>query len=133
MLPLLEDYAKQLQKDEDHAKLQNTIGRQSYYMPPDSVSPEEWSEFSNVYQVHCPQVFMDNIIRDVSPQQVFTTHLSLINVIVDIITILLLFSRSTGDGVSYGQSVSTLPPKFPWFHGVDCSSVLLSSSATRHK
>ena len=65
MLPLLEDYVKQLHKIDANARRQNTIGRQSYYMPSDSVSPEEWSEFSNVYQVHCPQVFMDNIIRDV--------------------------------------------------------------------
>jgi hypothetical protein len=34
-------------------------------MPSDTVSPDEWSEFDNVYQVHCPKVFLNNAIRDV--------------------------------------------------------------------
>src|ERR1700729_1452059 len=39
--------------------------QQTYYMPSDSVSADEWSEFDNVYQVHCPRIFMNNAIRDV--------------------------------------------------------------------
>jgi hypothetical protein len=40
---------------------------QTYYMPSDTVSADEWSCFDNVYQVHCPKIFMNNAIRDVSP------------------------------------------------------------------
>jgi hypothetical protein len=38
---------------------------QTYYMPSDTVSADEWSEFDNVYQVHSPRIFMNNAIRDV--------------------------------------------------------------------
>ncbi|CAL1700808.1 unnamed protein product [Somion occarium] len=65
MIPLLENYVKHLHKVD--AATRRTNNRHSYYMPSDSVSPQEWSEFSNVYQVHNPQLFMDNIMRD-TPQ-----------------------------------------------------------------
>ena len=29
------------------------------------VSPEEWLEFENVYQIHCLKIYMDNAVRDV--------------------------------------------------------------------
>lgn len=66
MIALLQDYLTHLYEADANARKSETNGRQSYYMPADSVSPEEWAEFANVYQVHNPQLFMDNIIRDVS-------------------------------------------------------------------
>ncbi|KAH8105900.1 golgi-body localization protein domain-containing protein [Cristinia sonorae] len=62
MITLLEDYANHLA---EIAATSRQHGPHSYYMPSDSVSPEEWAEFQNVYQVHCPQIFMDNITRDI--------------------------------------------------------------------
>jgi hypothetical protein len=61
----LQKYIAQLKPvDVDNAD-PGTTKSQSYYMPTDSVSPDEWSEFENVYQIHCPKVFMDSAIRDV--------------------------------------------------------------------
>ncbi|EMD40776.1 hypothetical protein CERSUDRAFT_111360 [Gelatoporia subvermispora B] len=68
MIGLLEDYILHLRKVDAESTMLNTSGGQSYYMPSDTVSPEEWAEFDNVYQVHCPQLFMDNAIRDILMQ-----------------------------------------------------------------
>ncbi|KAF9247308.1 golgi-body localization protein domain-containing protein [Melanogaster broomeanus] len=38
---------------------------ESYYMPAEMVSANEWSDFENVYQVHSPNLFMCNSVRDV--------------------------------------------------------------------
>lgn len=65
-MTLLEDYAQHLAQIAATSRRVGPNGPHSYYMPSDSVSPEEWADFQNVYQVHCPQIFMDNIIRDVS-------------------------------------------------------------------
>ncbi|TCD68203.1 hypothetical protein EIP91_011375 [Steccherinum ochraceum] len=65
MITLLEDYAKHLAEVAATSRQTGPNGPHNYYMPSDSVSPEEWAEFQNVYQVHCPQIFMDNIIRDI--------------------------------------------------------------------
>ncbi|OBZ70295.1 hypothetical protein A0H81_09960 [Grifola frondosa] len=43
-------------------------------MPADSVSPEEWAEFDNVYQVYCPQIIMDNAIRDIMMQYYYCSR-----------------------------------------------------------
>lgn len=65
-ISLLNDYITHLQ-EVDKSSHSHKTGEQTYYMPSDSVSPNEWSEFDNVYQVHCPRIFMDNAIRDVRP------------------------------------------------------------------
>lgn len=39
---------------------------ENYNMQADIISPEEWAEFENVYQIHCPSIFMDSAVRDVS-------------------------------------------------------------------
>ena len=38
----------------------------NYLMPSESVSPNEWADFDNVYQVHNPTLYFDAHIRDVS-------------------------------------------------------------------
>ncbi|GBE79683.1 predicted protein [Sparassis crispa] len=68
MIALLDDYVSHLCKVEAASTHLGPNGGQSYYMPSDSVSSEEWATFDHVYQVHCPQVFMDNTIRDILMQ-----------------------------------------------------------------
>lgn len=62
MIILLEKYAKALQDSESDS---NAPSAQSYCMVSEIVSPAEWAEFENVYQIHCPSILMDNAIRDV--------------------------------------------------------------------
>ena len=66
MISLLEDYVTHLRQVDARSRIIPCNGPQNYYMPADSVSPDEWDEFTNVYQVHCPKIYLDNSIRDVS-------------------------------------------------------------------
>ena len=66
MITLLEDYVNYLRRIDAQSRIIPSNGPQNYYMPSDSVSPDEWAEFANVYQVHCPKIYLDNNIRDVS-------------------------------------------------------------------
>ena len=66
MIALLEDYASRLSVLEaNEAPL--SPGGPSYHLPKESVSPEDWADFGNVYQVHCPKLFLSNVVRDVCP------------------------------------------------------------------
>lgn len=65
MISLLEGYISHLQKVDAESQSAFSTGPATYYMPADSVSPGEWAQFDNVYQVHCPNIYMDNTIRDV--------------------------------------------------------------------
>lgn len=56
MIALLTDYIAQLRQIETDHHDSSTASRQSYYMPTDSVAPDEWADFDHVYQVHCPKV-----------------------------------------------------------------------------
>ena len=67
MMALLEDYASLLQEIDNASHGSGRKPSTNYLMPSLSVSPDEWAEFENVYQVHCPTVYMSNAIRDVSP------------------------------------------------------------------
>lgn len=62
MIALLEGYIQHLRELEAASKV---TGNAHYQMPVDTVSPNEWADFDNVYQVHSPHVFIDNGIRDV--------------------------------------------------------------------
>lgn len=63
-IALLADYIYHLREvDESSHNRENK--EQTYYMPSDLVSPDEWSDFDNVYQVHSPKIFVDDAIRDV--------------------------------------------------------------------
>ncbi len=42
-----------------------------YHMPTDNVSPHEWAEFENVYQMHLPSIFLDSAVRDVCGKLLF--------------------------------------------------------------
>lgn len=63
-IALLTDYIYHL-REVDESSHNHENKEQTYYMPSDSVSPDEWSDFDNVYQVHNPKIFVDNAIRDV--------------------------------------------------------------------
>lgn len=67
MVTLLEDYVSVLKEVEIRPDaVPNRDATQNYYMPSDIVSSDEWADFDNVYQIHCPSIFMDSAIRDVS-------------------------------------------------------------------
>ena len=67
MVTLLEDYVSVLKEVEIRPDaVPNRNATQNYYMPSDIVSSDEWADFDNVYQIHCPSIFMDSAVRDVS-------------------------------------------------------------------
>jgi hypothetical protein len=104
MLALLEEYIAALRDTEaglDDPQIQEA---QNYHMPTAIVSPNEWAEFDNVFQIHCPCVFMDSAVRDVRSFSLFTMT-SIIKVDADNDTILLLLSRTKRIRIPHGQSV----------------------------
>ncbi|KAF9268076.1 hypothetical protein L218DRAFT_994841 [Marasmius fiardii PR-910] len=67
---LLEQYIEALQKTD-----QDSSGYSpDYQMPADSVSPDEWAEFDNVYQIHCPKLFLDSAVRDIMMQYYYCSR-----------------------------------------------------------
>ena len=103
MLSLLEEYVAALREREAGLDDPQMEEPQNHYMPTDIVSPDEWAEFDNVYQIHCPSVFMDSAVRDV--RSLFPSSRLIIKVDADNDKILLLLSRSKRIRISYGQSV----------------------------
>ncbi|THH02741.1 hypothetical protein EW026_g149 [Hermanssonia centrifuga] len=71
MISLLETY---IQKLEEESRTVPSNEPQSYYMPSDSVSSKDWAEFDNVYQVHCPKLYLDNIVRDIMMQYYYCSR-----------------------------------------------------------
>jgi hypothetical protein len=65
MLVLLEDYVTLLQATEAGSRPTGETKGHSYHIPADTLSEAEWAEFDNVYQIHCPKIFLDSAIRDV--------------------------------------------------------------------
>lgn len=64
MIPLLQRYINHLiETDGGHS---NDPSPHNYSMPADSVSADEWAEFDNVFQIHCPKLFVDSAVRNVS-------------------------------------------------------------------
>ena len=64
MIDLLERYAavlKESQAAEEGEKPQTG----NYYIAADTVPVSEWDGFENVYQVHCPRLFLNESVRDV--------------------------------------------------------------------
>ncbi|KAJ6515787.1 golgi-body localization protein domain-containing protein [Mycena sanguinolenta] len=68
MLVLLEDYVALLQQTEAGSNPTGDTKGHSYHIPADTLSEAEWAEFDNVYQVHCPKIFLDSVIRDIMVQ-----------------------------------------------------------------
>ncbi|TBU45037.1 golgi-body localization protein domain-containing protein [Dichomitus squalens] len=75
MISLLESYKTQLRNIDKAAQATAARNRNSsYYMPTDLVTPEEWAEFDNVYQMHNPHIIMDNAIRDIMMQYYYCSR-----------------------------------------------------------
>nr|VWO95170.1 Uncharacterized protein [Ganoderma boninense] len=75
MIALLESYKLQLRNIDKASQATKARNRNSsYYMPTDLVTPEEWSGFDNVYQVHSPHIVMDNAIRDILMQYYYCSR-----------------------------------------------------------
>jgi hypothetical protein len=71
MVTLLEDYISVLREVEIRPEsASQRDATQNYYMVSDIVSSDEWAEFDNVYQIHCPSILMDSAIRDVSDHMI---------------------------------------------------------------
>lgn len=66
MVTLLEEYINVLKEVEIKPESAQEKASESYHIPAEIVSSEEWAEFDNVYQIHCPSIFMDSAVRDVS-------------------------------------------------------------------
>ena len=65
MVTILEEYIAVLKEVEIRPTLTQEQAARTYHMPAEIMSPDEWVEFDNVYQIHCPRIFMDSAIRDV--------------------------------------------------------------------
>jgi hypothetical protein len=65
MVTLLEDYISLLQEIDNASAGAGEKPSSNYLMPSFTVSPDEWAEFENVYQIHCPTIHMNIVIRDV--------------------------------------------------------------------
>lgn len=64
MVALLEDYVTVLQGID--AGRDTDISDMTYFLPSEMASSSELAQFENVYQLHCPSIFLDSPIRDVS-------------------------------------------------------------------
>ena len=65
MIELLEEYAAVLNENQAAAKESTESRFGSYYIATDTVPMSEWLGFENVYQVHCPRLFLNESVRDV--------------------------------------------------------------------
>ncbi|KAJ6539449.1 golgi-body localization protein domain-containing protein [Mycena capillaripes] len=74
MLVLLEDYITLLQATEAGSRPTGNTDSHSYHIPADTLSEAEWAEFDNVYQIHCPKIFLDSAIRDIMMQYYYCSR-----------------------------------------------------------
>ncbi|KAJ7638917.1 golgi-body localization protein domain-containing protein [Roridomyces roridus] len=74
MLVLLEDYIVLLEETEAGSRSAGDDGDHSYHIPSDTLSEGEWAEFDNVYQIHCPKIFMDTAVRDILMQYYYCSR-----------------------------------------------------------
>ncbi|KAG9218974.1 hypothetical protein CCMSSC00406_0001384 [Pleurotus cornucopiae] len=68
MIKLLEDYVNHLQEHNSSAM------DEAYLFPSDNATPEEWEMFDNVYQIHCPKIFLSSAIRDIMLQYYYCSR-----------------------------------------------------------
>ena len=64
MIDLLEEYAAVL-KENQAPEEGGASNLGNYYIAADTVPVSEWDGFANVYQVHCPRLFLNESVRDV--------------------------------------------------------------------
>ncbi|KAK7061817.1 golgi-body localization protein domain-containing protein [Favolaschia claudopus] len=74
MVVLLRDYITLLKKTEAGSRTTGEANGHSYHIPADTLSEAEWAEFDNVYQIHCPKIFLDSAIRDIMMQYYYCSR-----------------------------------------------------------
>ncbi|KAF7292415.1 hypothetical protein HMN09_01225600 [Mycena chlorophos] len=74
MRALLQDYITLLQETQAGTHTTSESGGHSYHIPADTLSEAEWAEFDNVYQIHCPKIFLDSAIRDIMMQYYYCSQ-----------------------------------------------------------
>ncbi|THV08447.1 hypothetical protein K435DRAFT_11362 [Dendrothele bispora CBS 962.96] len=74
MILLLEQYAEHLKWTDEGNPSSGQDRFQNYQISADFVSPDEWAEFDNVFQIHCPKIFMDSAIRDIMMQYYYCSQ-----------------------------------------------------------
>ncbi|KAJ7507924.1 golgi-body localization protein domain-containing protein [Mycena galericulata] len=74
MLLLLEDYITLIEETEAGSRPKGETNDHSYHIPSDTLSEAEWDEFDNVYQIHCPKIFLDAAIRDIMMQYYYCSR-----------------------------------------------------------
>ncbi|XP_006460255.1 hypothetical protein AGABI2DRAFT_117215 [Agaricus bisporus var. bisporus H97] len=67
MIKLLQDYMDFLKNAETDDVLE-PLQAKSYHLPSEVVLPEEWTEFDNTYQLHCPKLSLEKATRDIMIQ-----------------------------------------------------------------
>ena len=76
MIKLLEEYAAVLRENQPaEGGTESSSG--SYYIATDTVPVSEWDGFENVYQVHCPRLFLNESVRDVRALDLWITYIGL--------------------------------------------------------
>ncbi|KAF9055459.1 hypothetical protein BDZ89DRAFT_1056032 [Hymenopellis radicata] len=71
-ITLLEQYISRLDDPELPSGAQDNT--HAYQIPSDTVSPDEWAEFNNVYQIHCPKISLDSAVRDIMMQYYYCSR-----------------------------------------------------------
>ncbi|KAF8913997.1 golgi-body localization protein domain-containing protein [Gymnopilus junonius] len=74
MVTMLEDYIAVLKEAEIRPDFSQEQAAQTYHMPAEIMSSDEWIEFDNVYQIHCPSIFMDSAVRDIMVQYYYCSR-----------------------------------------------------------
>ncbi|KAG6854824.1 hypothetical protein C0991_012014 [Blastosporella zonata] len=74
MVTLLQEYVLTLRETESGSHAHRKTSENAYLMPSYTVSPDEWAQFENVYQIHCPKILMDSAIRDVVLQYYYCSR-----------------------------------------------------------
>ncbi|KAG6821618.1 hypothetical protein H0H93_000127 [Arthromyces matolae] len=74
MVTLLEAYVLRLREMESPSPQPYETTSETFVLPSYTVSSDEWTDFENVYQFHCPRVIMDAATRDVLLQYYYSSR-----------------------------------------------------------
>ena len=106
MIKLLEEYSAAL-----GANITTEEGTHSrsggYYLPTDTVSVSEWLGFENVYQVHCPRLFLNESVRDVGVLDLDSGRSLGLRCFPDLDAVLLLFAFEERIRIPVSHTVSS--------------------------
>lgn len=69
MISLLEQYLQGSSEETRASDTDRSDGywkNEKFYLASDILHPMDWQQFDNIYEMHCPKVFIRNFTRDVS-------------------------------------------------------------------